>query len=70
MHLARIARVPRRRRGLVLAAVATVALAATAAAGLSAVQWKAPLDYAAYVNGHGKANPKLANELLKRELQG
>jgi branched-chain amino acid transport system substrate-binding protein len=39
--------------------VATVALAATAAVGLSAVQWKAPLDYAAYVNGHGKANPKL-----------
>ena len=59
MRLARIARASRTRRGLVLASVAALALAVTVVAGLSAVEWKAPLDYAAYTGGHGKANSKL-----------
>jgi branched-chain amino acid transport system substrate-binding protein len=60
MRLARISRVSRGRRGFVLVALAGLALAVTAVAGLSAVQSRGPvLNYSAYVSGSGKANPKL-----------
>jgi branched-chain amino acid transport system substrate-binding protein len=65
MRLATIARAVRRRRGFVLVAVAGLALAASAAAGLSAVQAKGPvLNYATYVGGKGKANSKLSTVVI------